>query len=74
MKIAIVGATGLVGRTMLEILSEKNLIENNKIYLYASKRSAGKTLSINNKKFVVRELYQDSIEKVDYALFLLAKW
>lgn len=73
MKIAIVGATGLVGRTMLEILSEKNLIENNKIYLYASARSAGKIISVAGHNFVVRELDEDLIEKVDFALFSAGK-
>ena len=73
MKIAIIGATGLVGRTMLEILHEQNLCSHNKIYLYASKRSAGKVLTLGKTNYVVRELAEDSIEKVDYALFSAGK-
>lgn len=69
MKIAIVGATGLVGREMLKILHEKNLIENNNIFLYASKHSAGKIVEIAERKFCVLELCPENIEKVDYALF-----
>jgi len=73
MKIAIVGATGLVGRTMLEILCEHNLIDDNTILLYASKMSHGKTISIAGKTFVVQELCDEYIENVDYALFSAGK-
>lgn len=40
-KLALVGATGLVGRTAIKVLEEKNL-PNFEYSLFASKRSAGK--------------------------------
>lgn len=69
-KLAIVGATGLVGRTALKILEEKNL----PIYeyvLFSSKKSAGKVISFKNKDYVVRELTEDSFreEHFDFAIF-----
>ena len=47
MNIAIVGATGLVGKMFLEILEERNFLYN-KIYLVASKSSSGKQIKFNN--------------------------
>ena len=41
--LAVVGATGMVGRTFLKVLKERNFPINN-LYLMASKRSAGTTL------------------------------
>ena len=48
MKIAIIGATGLVGRKILKILEEQNLIPDNLI-LAASNKSAGKSLVFNKQ-------------------------
>lgn len=73
MKIAIVGATGLVGREMLKILAEKNLLNNNKIFLYASAKSEGKILQVDDNEFVVHELLPETVEKVDFALFSAGK-
>ena len=69
-KLAIVGATGLVGRTLLEILEEKNL----PIYeyvLFSSKKSAGTVINFKNKTYVVKELTRNSFinEHFDYAIF-----
>lgn len=50
-KMAIVGASGLVGRTILKILIEENLIDNLELGLYTSKRSAGKSVSILGREF-----------------------
>ena len=47
MNIVIVGATGNVGRKMLEVLEQKKL-PIDELYLVASSRSAGKKLSFNN--------------------------
>ena len=41
--LAIVGATGLVGSTFLKVLEEKN-ININKLFLFASNKSAGKVI------------------------------
>lgn len=68
-KIAIVGATGLVGRTALKVFEEKN-ISNLKFSLFSSKKSAGTKLKFLNTDFIVRELTDSSFdEKFDFALF-----
>jgi len=67
--LAVVGATGMVGRTFLKVLEERNLpIEN--FYVMASARSAGKKLTFNGKEYVVEELTEHSFDKpIDIALF-----
>ncbi len=67
--LAIVGATGLVGRTFLKILEEKNFPYDN-LYLLASKKSVGKSLTCKGKEYVVEELTKNSFDKdIDIALF-----
>ena len=67
--IAVVGATGMVGRKFLKVLEELKLpVEN--YYLMASKRSAGKTVNFMGKDYVVEELNEHSFDKdIDIALF-----
>ena len=66
---AIVGATGMVGRTFIKVLEEKNLPINT-IYFMASSRSAGKTIQFKNKNYIVEELCETSFDKnIDIALF-----
>lgn len=68
--IAVVGATGMVGRKFLQVLEERNYpVEN--YYLFASKRSAGKTIDFMGKEHTVIELTPENIRnnKVDIALF-----
>lgn len=68
--VAVVGSTGMVGRTFLKVLDERNFpIEN--LYLYASSRSAGKKLKFRNVDYTVEELKEDNIKnkKIDIALF-----
>ncbi|MBQ7467144.1 MAG: aspartate-semialdehyde dehydrogenase [Clostridia bacterium] len=68
-KIAIVGATGLVGREVLKILAERHL-DNNEILLYASEKSMGTELKVGNKICCVRQLDHSIIDaKLDFALF-----
>ena len=69
-KLAIVGATGLVGRTVLKILEEKDL----PIYeygLFSSSKSAGTIIHFKNKDYVVKELTETSFldEHFDFAIF-----
>ncbi len=66
---AVVGATGMVGRTFLKVLEEKQLpIEN--IWFFASKRSAGSKLMFNGREYTVEELKEDSFDRgIDIALF-----
>ena len=67
--IAIVGATGLVGSTFLKVLEERNFPFEN-IYMMASARSAGKTLTFKGIDYVVEELNEHSFDKpIDIALF-----
>ena len=57
--VAVAGATGAVGRKMLEILEERRFpIQSLK--LLASSRSAGTELEFKGKKIIVEELQQDS--------------
>ena len=69
LKVAIVGATGLVGRSFLRVLEEKKL----PIYsysLFASKKSAGTKLTFLGKEYEVQELNENSFDEgFDYALF-----
>ena len=67
--IAIAGVTGMVGTTFLEVLSERNLpIEN--LYLFASKKSAGKKIVFMEKEIIVEELNEKSFDrKIDIVLF-----
>ena len=67
--VAIVGATGLVGQTFLKVLKERNFpVEN--LYLYASARSAGKTVNFVGKDYTVIELKDENIkDDIDVALF-----
>lgn len=67
--LAVVGATGMVGKTILEVLEERNLpIE--KIYFFSSKRSAGTKIVFNGKEYTVEELTEESFDRgIDIALF-----
>ena len=66
--VAVVGATGLVGRTFLKVLEEYNFPINNLI-LYASARSKGKVVTYCGKEYVIEELTKDSFDGVEIALF-----
>ena len=68
-KIAVVGATGLVGRSFLRVLEEKKLPVS-KYVLFASKKSAGKKLKFMGKDYTVEELNEHSFDEgFDFALF-----
>ena len=66
--VAVVGATGLVGRTFLKVLAEYNFPINN-LVLYSSARSAGKKVEYCGKEYVVEELTEESFDNIDIALF-----
>ena len=68
-RMAIVGATGLVGRTALKVLEEKNLPIDEYV-LFASSKSAGKKLKFMGKDYIVQELNELSFDSgFDYAIF-----
>jgi len=68
MKLAIIGATGLVGRKMIEIVFERG-IELSELYLGASDRSANKVISINGKAYRIDHVPDILSLKPDVALF-----
>ena len=67
--VAIVGATGMVGRTFLKVLEERKFpIEN--LYLFSSAKSAGKKVAFAGKEYIVEELTENSFDKdIQIALF-----
>lgn len=66
--VAIVGATGLVGRTMLRVLEER-ATPISSLTLLASARSAGTELMFRGEKLTVHELTAESFAGIDVALF-----
>jgi aspartate-semialdehyde dehydrogenase len=68
MKVAVVGATGLVGSVMLKILEERNFPVTELIPV-ASERSAGKEITFRDKKYKLVMLNEAVEMKPDIALF-----
>jgi aspartate-semialdehyde dehydrogenase len=68
MKVAVVGATGLVGTKMLEVLAERNFTITELIPV-ASERSVGKELEFKGKKYKVHSIQQAIDAKPHIALF-----
>jgi len=66
--VAVAGATGVVGKEMIEILEERNFPVSELVPL-ASDRSAGERISFRDKSCVVKKLSKDSFKGVDIALF-----
>ena len=68
--VAVVGATGMVGRTFLKVLEERQFpIEN--VYFFSSKKSAGSTITFAGKDYVVEELTETAFDgkNIQIALF-----
>jgi aspartate-semialdehyde dehydrogenase len=66
--VAVVGATGAVGETMLEILAERNFPVG-EVYALASANSAGKRVEFNGGFLVVQDLATFDFSKVQIGLF-----
>lgn len=67
--LAVVGVTGMVGRTFMKVLEEKDLPIDN-FYVFASSRSAGKKMTFKGKEYTVEELTEESFDRgIDIALF-----
>ncbi len=66
--VAVVGATGVVGGTMIRMLRERRF-PIGELRLLASARSAGRSVDIDGTEHVVREATADSFDGVDIALF-----
>jgi aspartate-semialdehyde dehydrogenase len=67
-RVAIVGATGLVGQEFIKVLGQRNFPMAS-IRLYASDRSAGRKLLVNHQEIEVKETNHDSFKEIDIALF-----
>ena len=68
-KIAVVGCTGLVGKTALKVLEEKNF-PNCTYTLFSSSNSAGEKIKFMNNTYVVQKLDENSFNNgYDYAIF-----
>lgn len=68
MKVALVGATGMVGEVMLNVLSERNF-PLTELLLVASERSVGKKMTYNGKEHTVIGLADAVAAKPDLAIF-----
>lgn len=69
--VAVVGATGQVGRVMRDLLEQRNFPCTN-VRFFASARSAGSTLSFRGEEIVVEDLAkqtEESLKGIDLALF-----
>ncbi len=65
--IAVVGATGAVGRIILNLLAERNF-PLQRIKFLASGRSAGKPIAFDRREFTIEELTPGSFDGVDLAI------
>lgn len=65
--VAILGATGAVGREMMKILIERDF-PINELHLLASARSAGKVVEWNSKPIMIEEANEDAFEGIDIVL------
>tara|TARA_B110000438_G_scaffold257518_1_gene265667 strand:+ start:1455 stop:2447 length:993 start_codon:yes stop_codon:yes gene_type:complete len=72
MNLSIIGATGNVGRKIIEILEKSNLSIKN-LYLVASKKSAGSKLPFKKKDILVEALENFDFSKADMTIFAAGK-
>ncbi len=68
LRVAVVGATGVVGSTMLEVLAERRL-PTREVVAFASARSAGRQVPFGDETLSVRTLEEGAIDGFDVALF-----
>jgi aspartate-semialdehyde dehydrogenase len=66
--VAVVGATGVVGRTMIQVLNEREFPVG-ELRLLASGRSAGRTIAIDGQTHSISEAVPEAFDGVDIALF-----
>lgn len=67
--IGVVGATGAVGRKIIEVIEKRN-VQVDSLRAFASKRSAGEKISFKNKEIIVELLSEEVVkEEFDYLLF-----
>jgi aspartate-semialdehyde dehydrogenase len=68
MKVAVIGATGMVGQVMLKVLEERSF-PLDELIVVASSRSVGQTLSFNSRELTIISLEDALSQKPDLALF-----
>lgn len=68
LNLAVVGATGAVGQEFLKIFAQRQ-VNIKELRLFASSRSAGKSIRFNEQETVLQELSVDGFKGVDFALF-----
>ena len=68
MNLAIIGATGNVGRKTIEVLEKSNLGIDN-LFLVASKKSAGQKLIFKKKEIIIQELEKYDFSKAEITIF-----
>ena len=68
-KIAVIGATGLVGQMMLKVLQERHI--NGEYFLFAGPEHVGEKITVNGEEYVVEKLTPTRVAeiKADFALF-----
>ncbi len=66
--VAVVGATGVVGRTMIQVLGERDFPVG-ELRLLASGRSAGRSVSVRGQTLEIAEAVPEAFDGVDIALF-----
>ena len=65
-RVAVVGATGLVGETMIQVLEERNFPVS-ELHVLASNRSLGKRVDFRGRSLPVQELASFDFSKADFA-------
>src|SRR5260370_26283312 len=68
MKLAIVGATGLVGQEVVKVIDERN-IEFDELYLVASAKSVGQKLKFKGKEYTIKSIQEGCDLAADVAIF-----
>ncbi|MGE0770293.1 MAG: aspartate-semialdehyde dehydrogenase [Cyclobacteriaceae bacterium] len=68
MKLAVVGATGLVGRELLKVIEERN-IEFDELYLVASAKSVGQSLNFKGNQYTIKSIQEVCELAPDVAIF-----
>ena len=69
--VALVGATGMVGRTFIKVLEERNFPIDN-VYLFSSSKSAGTTVNLFGRDVIVEELNENSFDNKDIQIALFS--
>ena len=67
--IAIIGTTGNVGRKVVEMLVERNIVPDINLQLYASKKSTGKNIQVKNHEWKVQDTDNIDFSTIQLALF-----